>query len=357
VIAGSVGGKEVRTVVTGTANVAVPGCGPVLVNSGQSGYYRTLYTPAMLDALTGSFARLKPVDQIGLLADNWGLGLAGYQSPSEALELVDAVPANANPQVWSRVSGILGSVYNMYDGDPQRQAMVSRYASAKLSRVLARIGWAPRASEPSNVAVLRSELIGTLGALGDRAVAAEANRRFVANDPSVVSGPLRSTLLAVVAKNLDAASWDRLRAQARAETNPLVKAQLYRLLGSTRDPALARRALELSLTPEPGATTSSAIISAVAYEHPELAYDFALQNRQAVEGLVDVASRSRYFPGLAAGSADRATIAKLQDYATRYMTPESRRPADQAISSIQDRVRVRETRLPDITRWLEAKRS
>src|SRR3712207_7103042 len=50
---------------------------------------------------------------------------------------------------------------------------------------------------------------------------------------------------------------DRLRAQARAETNPLVKAQLYRLLGSNRDPALARRALELALTEEPGATTRS----------------------------------------------------------------------------------------------------
>jgi aminopeptidase N len=48
-------------------------------------------------------------------------------------------------------------------------------------------------------------------------------------------------------------------------------------------------------------------------------------------------------------------IAKLQDYATRYMTAESRRPADRAIASIEDRLRVRETRLPEITRWFEAK--
>jgi aminopeptidase N len=48
-------------------------------------------------------------------------------------------------------------------------------------------------------------------------------------------------------------------------------------------------------------------------------------------------------------------VARLQDYATRYMTAESRRPADVAIAAIQDRVRVRQTRVPDITRWLEAK--
>jgi hypothetical protein len=37
------------------------------------------------------------------------------------------------------------------------------------------------------------------------------------------------------------------------------------------------------------------------------------------------------------------------------MTKESRRPADTAIAAIRDRVRVRTTRLPDITRWLEAR--
>lgn len=357
VIASTVGGAgEVRTLVSGgSAALTVPGCGPLLINSGQSGYYRTLYTPALLDRLTGSFARLDPIDQIGLLADNWGLGLAGYQSASEALDMVDAVPANANPRVWSRVAAILASINGMYDGDPQRQAMISRYASAKLSPVLGRIGWEARPDENSTIAVLRSELIATLGAIGDPAVVAEANRRFAANHPSVQAGPLRSTILSVVSRNLDPSAWDRLRAQARAERNPLVKAQLYRLLGASKDPALGRRALELALTEEPGATTSAGIISAVAARHPEMAYDFALQNRAAVEALVDVSSRTRYFPALGAGSSDPAMIAKLQDYAQRYMTAESRRPADVAIAAIQDRVRVRQTRLPDITRWLEAR--
>jgi hypothetical protein len=37
------------------------------------------------------------------------------------------------------------------------------------------------------------------------------------------------------------------------------------------------------------------------------------------------------------------------------MTPQSRGRVDVAIASIRDRVRVRTTRLPDITRWLEGK--
>jgi aminopeptidase N len=119
VIASTLGGKEARALVAGgAATMSVPGCGTLIVNSGQTGYYRTLYTPALLDKLTASYAQLRPIDQIGLLADNWGLGLAGYQSASEALDLVEAVPSNANPQLWTRVAGIMGQIYGMYDGDP-----------------------------------------------------------------------------------------------------------------------------------------------------------------------------------------------------------------------------------------------
>ncbi|MDB5719810.1 MAG: family peptidase, partial [Alphaproteobacteria bacterium] len=129
---------------------------------------------------------------------------------------------------------------------------------------------------------------------------------------------------------------------------------LYRALGSTRDPALAQRALDLALTDEPGATTGSAIVSSVAARNPDLAFDFAVRNRDKVEALVDEAARSRFIPGLAATSADPATIAKLRQYAERYMNAQSRRPADISIASIEDRLRIRNSRLDQATRWFEA---
>jgi aminopeptidase N len=353
----STGGAEMRALVEGgSGTLTVPGCGPLVINSGQSGYYRTLYSPALLDRLTAGYGRLKPIDQIGLLADNWALALAGYQSPAEVLELVDAVPADGNSQLYQRVASMISQIYAFYEGDPARQTMVRRYATAKLGPVLGRIGWRPKPSEPSNVAILRAELIGTLGTLGDPAVVAEANRLYAAGDPIATAGPLRTTITSVIALNIDEAGWERLRASAQAEKTPLVRAQLYRMLAAARDPALAQRALALAMTEEPGATNSAGMISVVAAQHPELAFDFAMENRAAVEGLVDVSSRSRYLPGLLAGSSDPASIAKLKEYATRYMTPQSRRPADAAIASIEDRVRVREGRLAEITRWLEAKR-
>jgi len=351
------GGREQRTVVEGgSAEISVAGCGPLIVNYGQAGYYRTLYSPALLAGITRDFARLRPLDQIGLIADNWSLGLAGYQSAGAALDLAAATPANANAKLLSRIADILAQINGFYDGDVAHQAMVARFASARLGPAVRRLGWSPRADEPANDAVLRAELIGTLGAMREPAIVAEANRRFAANHASVTAGPLRQTILGIVAANADAATWQRLRTMAHGERNPLVRVQLYQLLGGARDERLARRTLDLALTEEPGATNSSQLIGAVANAHPDLAFDFAIRNRERVEQFVDASSRSRFLARLGAGSSDSAMIDKLEAYAQAHMTPQSRGAVDRAIASIRDRVRVRAERLPDITRWLEARR-
>ncbi len=351
------GGAPGRTLVAnGRANATVPGCGTLVVNYGQTGYYRTLYAPPLLAAITRNFARLRPLDQIGLLADNWALGLAGYQDAGLALDLIQAAPANGNPKLLGRMAGILAQIGGMYSEDAAHREMLGRFAFARLEPAMRRLGWSARPGEPANDAVLRNELIGTLGALRHPATLAEANRRFAANDPSVAEGPLRSTILAIVASNADERTWERLRRMARDERNPLVRVQLYQLLGAVRDEQLARRALALALSDEVGATNSSQIMAAVAGQHPDLAFDFALRNRERVEAFVDASSRSRFFAALAAGSADPAMVGKLNDYAERHMSAQSRGAVDRAIAGIRDRIRVRTERLPQITRWLEARR-
>ena len=95
------------------------------------------------------------------------------------------------------------------------------------------------------------------------------------------------------------------------------------------------------------------MISAVAVEHPDLAYDFALANRAAVEPLVDAFARAAYIPSLAGGSADPAMVGKLEAVGAAH--PASARPAAQSAAAVRDRGKVRQQRQPDITRWLETK--
>lgn len=348
--------KQATALVSGgKGTVTLPGCGAVIVNAGQSGYYRTLYAPKEFAQLAQAFAGLAPIDQLGLLSDSSALGLAGLQPASSALELVKATPVSADPQVWSRIAHLFAGLHWRYQGDQERQHRLDAFAIARLAPVMAQTGWEARHGEAAAVANLRETLIDSLSELGDTTVIAEARRRYAAmdKDPSAVPGPLRKTVLAVVAQHADAATWDALRARARAETTPLLRDHLYVLLAAAKDKALAQRALQLALTDEPGLTNSAAMISTVAQNFPDMAVDFALANVDKINQRVDASSRSRYFARLASVSANPAMIDKLKSYAQANLAPSSRGDVDAAIAAIQDRIRTNAARLPEIDAWLK----
>jgi len=354
VIAKTLDGKAVTTVVDGKGSVTVPGCGPVLVNAGQTGYYRTLYSPQQFAALKGDFAKLAPIDQLGLMGDTWALAMAGQEPVANVLELAKATPADADPQVWGEVAGYFEAIDSYYKGDEARQTRFRAFALERLRPVFARIGWEAKAGESVPTALLRTQMIGTLASLGDKDVIAEARRRFAAQktDPNAVPVPLRKTITAIVARNADTATWNQLHDEAKAETTPLIKDQLYAMLSVAKDDALAKQALDLALTPEPGATNSAGMIRIVSYDHPDMAFDFAVAHREQVDKLVDSTSSSRYYPALGATSFKPEMIDKIKAYADAHIAEGSRRVANTVIANIQYRMMIRNDRLSDVDAWL-----
>lgn len=356
VVAQAVGGARVDAVIEGgKGTLQVPGCGAVVVNAGQAGYYRTLYGDAQFAALGKEFARLDAIDQLGIMNDAWALGLAGLRPASDYLQLARDVPVDADPAIWADIAGTLGSIDNYLEGNRAAQERFQAYARGVLQPVFANIGWNAGADDSAPVQLLRTTLIGALAGLEDAAVIAEARRRFAAGPDDVQALPpaLRSLITAIVANKADAATWDRLHAMARAEKTPLIKNELYGLLGIAEDEALARRALELALTDEPGATNSAGMIGAVAGRHPDMAFDFAVAHRAQVETLVDASSQARYYPGLGGGSSDRAMIGKLHAFAEAHIPASARNATETSIANIEYRIKVREQRIPAIVAWLE----
>jgi aminopeptidase N len=362
----TVGGARVSALVSGgRATLVLPGCGPVLLNAGQSGYYRTQYAPRDLTALAASFDKLDTIDQLGLLADSWALGQAGRQPLAGFLDLANTAPAGAAPQVWGKVAAVYRELHRSYHGNAAQQARFDRYARARLAPQLARMGWRAGSDDSGPQANLRADLIAALSTVNDADVIAEARRRFgtlsdsstredgEADNPAL-PGALRRVILSVVAEHADGAQWDQLHALAQTEKSAMVKSDLYELLGAANDPALAQRALVLALSGEPGATDSAGIISRVALKHPDLAFKFALEHKAEVEQLVDAASLSRYFPQLASQSADGGTIGALQAYSWKFLEPEARGEVQSAIAAIRFRIAARQRALPEVDAWLAA---
>ncbi|MEC3910163.1 M1 family metallopeptidase [Sphingobium sp. CR2-8] len=352
------GGEAQRLILAGKGTVTLPGCGAYVINAGQTGYYRSLYPAANVKALAKDFTKLASIDQTGLLADNFQLGLGGYQPIGLALDLVDAVPATATPAVLAEVPDYLASAYALVESDKNAQARVAAYASAKLTPVLTGIGYDGKAGESAQVPVLRSALVSTLGDMGDKAVVGEANRRFaaLASNPAALDGPLRNVWLTIIAKNADQATWDKLRAMAKGAKSDLEKSTVYALLGAAKEEKLSQQALDLALTDEPGKTTSAAIISQVGAAHPMLAVDYVLAHRAQYEALIDVSARSQALARLGSGSADPAMATKLDAYATQYLTPQSRKVVDRSISAIKTRIETRTRLKAPVTAWFAGKK-
>ena len=350
--------KPVRTILTnGAGGLTLPGCGPLLVNAGQSGYYRTLYKPEMLAALTGNFAKLKPIDQMGLLHDNFALAFGDYQPIGPALDILGAIPADTSQKVLIEGADRLVGLYDMFNKDPAQAAKISAFASRKYGTALARIGYAAKPGEPALDGLLRSTLIANLGEMGDPGVAAEAKRLFDAwkANPDALDGPLKTIWLAVIARNVDQAGWDYIRAAAQRAENQVTKSALFGLLGAAKDPALAKAAMALALTDEPGPTISSAILSEAANQDPDTTVDFVLANLARVNQFVDVSSQSRYVAGLAGGSHNPAMIGKLDAFAKASLAPTARKPVDRAIARIKARLEMEPRVKPGISAWFAAR--
>lgn len=347
----SAGGATQRSILSGKASLSVDGCGPVLVNSGQLGYFRSLYSPALVASLKTGMAGLKPIDQLGLVRDQIALSEAGYQQMAPALDLLAAVPGNGNPVVakelvreWAALHAILGH-------DKQGQAKLLRLATARFKPRLDALGLEPRDGESLSDSRLRAQLIDSLGRMGEPSLVASAQRRYaaLASDPRAMDGPFKTTWLNIVARNATPADWQQLARLAAATTSPVEKAEYYTLLGATRDRQLARKALELSLTDAPGKTNSAAIMTRVAALHPELAFDFVLANRAKVETLIDASGRGRFYQRITQSGDSATMIAKVTAFA-ETLDADMRKPLDAALAAIRDQV----ANGPRITRELAA---
>jgi aminopeptidase N len=340
----------VRRVLDGSASVELPHCGPVLVNGGQLGYFRTLYSPAMIAQLTRALPTLAPIDQIGLVRDNFALAEAGYQTAAPALDLLAAVPGDANPIVAQGAVNRWAAVYELVaEADRTRVAELTR--GAWLPR-LQRLGFDPAADESLADTGLRGDLLTVLGNMGDPTVVDEARRRFtlLESDPKALDGPLKTTWLTIAARNATPAEWDRLLHLATGAPSQVERQAYYRLLGATADKVLVQRALDFALTGQAG-TASAAIIKAVSGENPDLAYDFSLANRAGVEALLDSGGREGFIAELAATSRDPAMIAKLEQFAAT-LAPDRRRPVEQTLAALRQRLESQPRMAQEIQQWL-----
>lgn len=327
-------------------------CQPYVVNAGQSGFFRVLYDRANFAGLTRRFASLEQADQLGLLLDYWAFGRSGDAPFTDYLELVNVIPADANPIIVIDTIGSMQALAAYAEGRPN-EAAVKAYGIRVLHPYFERAGWSARAGETSNDSQMRASLIAALGDLGDEAIIAEARRR-VRSGEAIPAG-IRNAVLGVYAANATAADYEALLGQARAASDFVEQRRLWLRLAAADDEALARRSLQMTLGDDIPRQIRTQVIATVAGAHPRLAWDFLVANRAAIEEYLDPLQRLEFPAGIAGVSSDPAMVGELERYAANF--PEGARPT---IAAAQAQIRLRAQtiaeRMPAVEAWIAARR-
>jgi aminopeptidase N len=331
------------------------GCGPVILNAGQTSYLRSHYSREGVAAVAARYADLSPDDQLGILMDTQSLASNGVQPMADYLNLTKNFPANADPVVASMLASQLSGMDVLYNG-LATQSAYRAFARGVLKPLFQRLGWDARPGESDNTTILRNDLVSALNNLGDPEVIAEIRARFekyLAN-PAGFSADARHSLLGNVAVQADAAVWERLLQMAKGAQSEMERRQFYDLLGAPQDEALMKRALGLVFSGEVPATLAPEIVNSAATRHPEAALDFAIQNWDRLSKMLEVSSAPQFLPRLTGNSADLSTIDKLNAFAAANVPANARQDYVLASARVRYLAKVRATRLPEVDRWLAA---
>jgi hypothetical protein len=279
-VKGASGAGASCEVISGEAGtLRVPGCvAQPFVNAGSVGYFYTEYRPEAVRALARTaLATLTPAERIGLVGDEWRMAQTGRHEIGVLLDLVAALADDPTPAVTEAlgISGYIGE-YLVADADrPKFEAWVRRQFGPPLARLEASASRADEQEQSRHAVLLRR--VGIWGAACDVQTRARERALAYIADPASVPASLAQAVLWVAAAGGDTALYDRYVARMKQlASDPQQYHRFFNALPYFRDPALVKRTLEFSLSPDVRTQDSATLIVgllSVSWSRP-IAWDF-----------------------------------------------------------------------------------
>jgi alanyl aminopeptidase len=310
-------GRACTLLTEKTGALALPSCPDwVLPNEGETGYYRLLLDPSALAAL--SKAKLSGNERLGLLDDVVAMERAGKLSAAQMLTFLAPFAADPDRHVVSEALGTVASLRDeqVPEGQQPQYAKLVRELFGKRAHAL---GLQPKKGEDEETALLRPQLIETVGDQGEDPQLAAGARKLAAawlEKRAAVSAEMVPAVLLLAAQHGDRAFFEQLRTAARKEQDRTDRQRMLTALGQFRDPALAKEAQALVLANDLDIRETLGILFAQSREPAtrESAYAFLKTNFDA---LLQRAPRdaAANFPGTTR-FCDDAHFADLRDFFT-----------------------------------------
>jgi puromycin-sensitive aminopeptidase len=174
--------------------VALQADGPMVLNAGGWGVYRTHYGTSELALLAGALERLDAIERTVLVADTWAAANATDVDWDDFLGLARGLSDLNEPATWQTVAMAFDTAARAVRDD--QRATLRDQAREIFAPVLQQLTWDARTDESELSGQVRATAIALLATVGDdEAVQKEALRRFDAygEDGDLARAILRST--------------------------------------------------------------------------------------------------------------------------------------------------------------------
>ncbi|GAC1371984.1 MAG: M1 family metallopeptidase [Candidatus Saccharimonadales bacterium] len=219
-------------------------------NPSQTSFFRTQYTPGMIEALSEPLRlkELAPKDRFGVVSDVFATTEAGRTDSVTAMKLIVALRDETDYVVWNAVSGGLGSLLGVMDSEEARPD-IDAFGLWLVQPNVERLGWTPQANEPVFNTLMRPMVLQLAVRFDDPNVTAEAQKRYQAYLGGTELNPdLRSVVLYAAARHGGAKEFQEILERYRVEQSPQVKMSLLSTLGRFRTAKQIEQFLELGLS-------------------------------------------------------------------------------------------------------------
>jgi aminopeptidase N len=311
-------------------------------NAGYSGYYRTSYSPDLLDRVIDQLPHLSPAERLGLNLDAWSARLTG----------------DTTPAVVSTATGYLRNVHEYLTTSADRE-QYETWVHEQLSGHFQTARTALRNGQDgaeTRVAAL-AQALALAG--GDASVAREARTRVSGASATTTPAPSHPTLLAaftsIAAATGGPAEYEWFLQQVgNAPTAEDRYRNLY-ALADFRDPVLLERTIAYALGDQVRSQDTALLIAAV-FDNPigrRIGWPIVERQWADLERKVGgFAGESRVVAALSA-YCDERMRASIQRFFESHPVPEAARTLAQTLERIDSCVEVARRQTEPLASWLK----
>ena len=330
----------------------------VKVNSQQTGFYRVQYKQEDLTRLIPAVESLElpTADRLGLQADAYALARAGLVPATRFLDLARAYGQETEYPVWADLTANLRGMASLIAQEPYYQ-QYQEFGRGLLSGIAHKVGWEKEAEEGHLRSLLRSTVLGQMGAFGDREALEEAQQRFhrYLEDPSSLSPDMRGAVYNLAAYGGDGntyTSLQRLHDEADLQEE---KVRLLMAMSSFQDQELLEKTIEMTLSEKVRSQDSVMLVNFVASNRKngrEIAWDYAKRNWQELD--------RRYGAGgfammrlvqITGGFTTPEARQEVEEFFQEHPTPSASRTIQQSLERIGLNIRWLEQNKAGLAEW------